>query len=611
MNAKRVSDVWTTPLLLSHRVIWGLTLILLCLLAGQGLAMTPGKINYQGLLQDTDTGDPLEGTHTLIFKIFDQAEEGMELWSETQVVEVGPTGVFSVILGSTDPIDLSFSAPYWLEVEVAGEVLLPRRELVSVPYAFRSRDSDQADNADSLGGVPSGNYVVEGEVGVVTTDMISDGSGSGLDADLLDGLDSDAFADSGHTHDDRYYTQDSLNTAGTINDTANPVDWTRLKSVPAGFADGTDDVGPGDGHSLDADDGSPVDALYVDSEGRVGIGTMTPAQGRVQVEATGKAIYARSNTGTGVFAVAGEAVGGESDAAIVATSTTKRAISAVSLIFSALYGETSAPVGAAIVGRNTGGGQAIVGYSAGPYTAVSGVNDGDGTAVGGYANSGIGVWGTTIATDGIPVAGTQLGYSTDDLPGGYKPGGYFGGRSGVIGVTKEHAGSAVRGDAQNPGAFSGVFTSDGHGVSISTPAGKTGLSVFGGTKTALVATADGARSLYCEEASEVWFSDYGFGKLESGVAMVEVDPVFAQTVNLGEPYHVFLQAYGDADLYVASRGGEGFEVRVREGDPYVEFSYRLMAKRLGYENERLARAPWADNDTHLSPEKAARQQGED
>jgi hypothetical protein len=74
---------------------------------------------------------------------------------------------------------------------------------------------------------------------------------------------------------------------------------------------------------------------------------------------------------------------------------------------------------------------------------------------------------------------------------------------------------------------------------------------------------------------------------------------------------VFLQAYGDADLYVASRGGEGFEVRVREGDPYVEFSYRLMAKRLGYENERLARAPWADNDTHLSPEKAARQQGED
>ena len=32
-----------------------------------------------------------------------------------------------------------------------------------------------------------------------------------------------------------------------------------------------------DNHSLDADDGAPVDALYVDSEGKVGIGTTTPA----------------------------------------------------------------------------------------------------------------------------------------------------------------------------------------------------------------------------------------------------------------------------------------------------------------------------------------------
>ena len=33
--------------------------------------------------------------------------------------------------------------------------------------------------------------------------------------------------------------------------------------------------GAGDGHSLDADDGSPVDAVYVDSEGKVGINTTT------------------------------------------------------------------------------------------------------------------------------------------------------------------------------------------------------------------------------------------------------------------------------------------------------------------------------------------------
>jgi hypothetical protein len=35
-----------------------------------------------------------------------------------------------------------------------------------------------------------------------------------------------------------------LGSAGTINDSSNPVHWSKLKGVPAGFADGTDDAGP-------------------------------------------------------------------------------------------------------------------------------------------------------------------------------------------------------------------------------------------------------------------------------------------------------------------------------------------------------------------------------
>jgi hypothetical protein len=35
-----------------------------------------------------------------------------------------------------------------------------------------------------------------------------------------------------------------LRTPGTINEGSNPVEWTKLKGVPAGFTDGTDDVGP-------------------------------------------------------------------------------------------------------------------------------------------------------------------------------------------------------------------------------------------------------------------------------------------------------------------------------------------------------------------------------
>jgi hypothetical protein len=78
------------------------------------------------------------------------------------------------------------------------------------------------------------------------------------------------------------------------------------------------------------------------------------------------------------------------------------------------------------------------------------------------------------------------------------------------------------------------------------------------------------------------------------VAHVAVDPTYAETVSLHEPYHVFVQVYGDAEVFVASRTPAGFEVRVRNGDPSVEFSYRIMAKRRGHEANRLDRAPNAD-----------------
>ncbi len=665
-------------------------LITLVALAWLAIAMTTGPatadiprmINYQGLLVDEQTRAPLPGEHTLRFRIYDAVSGGSMLWSEEQQVTADAMGVVSVIVGSGSTIGIPFDAPCWLEVEVDGEILSPRRQMVSVPYAFRAMN---ADNADSLGGIHSGDYIVEGEIGVVTSAMIADGSGSGLDADMLDGLNEDAFADSGHNHDDRYYRQDELNTVGTINGGANPVDWTKLKNVPAGFADGTDNVGgAGDGHSLDAADGSPVDVVYVDaagevgigttgptaelhlraanptvliegtandseiqfksagdasaqvwtiykdsatddlrfyqngdrvtmdnSTGNVGIGTTAPTLGKLQVQATNEAVYAKSTGGTGVFAVAGSAVGGEADAAIVGTSTTVTAISGYSTNGAGVSGRASRATVPAVQGYHSGDGPGIYGRCSGAYPCVEGLRDDDGIAIGGYADTGIAVYGYTSSDYGIPVAGIQPGHATSDIAVWYQPGGYFGGRNGVIGLTKESSGYAVFGLAENPSAHAGAFISEGNGVFITTPPGKSGLSVTGGTKSALVATAGGARSLYCEEASEVWFSDYGFGKLDGGGALVAIDPVFAETVNLTEPYHVFLQAYGDADLYVASRSTEGFEVRLREGDPAVEFSYRLVAKRLGYEQDRLARAPWADSDAHLYPDKTARRQGEE
>ena len=138
-------------------------------------------------------------------------------------------------------------------------------------------------------------------------------------------------------------------------------------------------------------------------------------------------------------------------------------------------------------------------------------------------------------------------------------------------------------------------TGAGGGVEITTNGGP-GLQVSGGTKNAVVQTSSGARALYTEESAEVWFTDYGFARLTNRRAHVVIDSTFAETVNLSEPYHVFVQSYGDAELIVTTRTATGFDVVMREGKQRdAEFSYRLVAKRLGFEAERLKPAPWADD----------------
>jgi hypothetical protein len=139
----------------------------------------------------------------------------------------------------------------------------------------------------------------------------------------------------------------------------------------------------------------------------------------------------------------------------------------------------------------------------------------------------------------------------------------------------------------------------GNGVRISTVAGTMGLQVVGGSKNAVVGTSTGARALHAEEATEVWFTDYGFARLQNGRAVVTIDPTFLETVRLDLPYHVFVQAYGPAELYVSRRSAGSFEVRARPGAADTDFSFRIVGKRRGFEDQRLNRAPWADHDPNL------------
>ena len=69
---------------------------------------------------------------------------------------------------------------------------------------------------------------------------------------------------------------------------------------------------------------------------------------------------------------------------------------------------------------------------------------------------------------------------------------------------------------------------------------------------------------------------------------------------------MFVQPCGRAELYVAERSALGFTVALKDGDPNAEFSYRIVAKRLGFEGKRLERAPWGDQVALPVPDQRSR-----
>jgi len=112
-----------------------------------------------------------------------------------------------------------------------------------------------------------------------------------------------------------------------------------------------------------------------------------------------------------------------------------------------------------------------------------------------------------------------------------------------------------------------------------------------GTKSAIVETKSyGSRALYAMESPENWFEDFGSGKLVNGEAMIRIEPMFAETVNVDQRYHVFVTATGECSLYVTDKGRDFFKVKSLKGSTDCGFEYRIVAKRRGYAKVRLSRS---------------------
>jgi len=267
---------------------------------------------------------------------------------------------------------------------------------------------------------------------------------------------------------------------------------------------------------------------------------------------------------------------------------------------------TNSPTGNALVGINnsttTGGG--LVGHVLGTGTALAGISD-----------HGIGLSGTSFATTGTDFAGvsgfSQIGF------------GVRGGTAANSAASPPQTGAGVLGEG-GTNAIGVQGTSIG-GVAIlgigSVLAGQfngpvvingnlnvNGSFTASGIKSAAVPSGNGDSKvlLYCLEAPESLFEDFGEVTMQGGTAAVSIRPDFAQTVDVSTA-KIFLTEYGDAGgVYVAGRSSDGmtFALASRTGGSGT-IGYRIVAKRDDVQAPRLAPARIPQSVTNfLQPQQA-------
>lgn len=142
-------------------------------------------------------------------------------------------------------------------------------------------------------------------------------------------------------------------------------------------------------------------------------------------------------------------------------------------------------------------------------------------------------------------------------------------------------------------ASSGIFRIRDNALDTVFHVTENGDMFASGSKSAVVDTEDHGRvALYAVESPEVRFEDLGSARLDDGATTVEIDPVFAQTVNLEDGYHVTLTAVCDEPvlLHVTSKRPTGFTVKGWSPEGWrsdCAFDWRLSAHRKGFEDRRL------------------------
>lgn len=595
------------------------TITLIYLISSIAIAAyaVPSMISYQGELSDAN--GPMNGAIVFVFLLFDQESGGAPLWSDTDTLLVDE-GLFHAYLGANSPLpgNLFTSSPLWLETQVDGEILTPRQQFVSVPFSLRAARADTADvalhalSADDLLWDTNGTDVFRpsGNVGIGTSTpqfkLSVNGTvnthGYHLEGnEIIHHVDADTYRLQSHDGSSRIVINDNsvsipedLLVSGRVGITQNGY-WGDLdlftghpSSYPRLYIYET----PGGGGERQET------ALYTNGRLRLRELNATESVTAVTYFGDGSNLTGIAGTTDNDWTISGSDIYRITGEIGVGTSSPDAPLHISSGVVS---NQGLLHVNATNAKGTTRAIFAETGSSGSNSTAIFGQqNNSNPNSSGGT----FGVFGRilrsagTIGHSSAAVFGDAIG--NGDTNGDGHPEPFDALANGVQGETWSTNNSAAGGRfyaAQVTGQADAVY-----GQTNSTDAGSYALYGSGpmlvtGTKSAGVMTrSQGPSEMYSVEATEVWFEDFGQGRLEHGKALIGLDPVFLEVVTIDDanPYHVFLQFYDNATMNdcVVIRHDHSFEVLEKnQGRSTASFSFRITAKRKFHEGKRMQPVP--------------------
>ena len=280
-------------------------------------------LSYQGRLADPATGAPkADGSYSMTFRIYDAAAAGTTLWTEIKDIPVSK-GLFSTLLGDTTalPTTLFDGNDRWLGVKVLSDAeTAPRMRMAFVPYASWALNAGALEgqnaafyrNASNINAGTLADAQIPAAITrddeVITIVKGADGSGSGVDADLLDGQNSTAFAASTHNHDGAYVNQTGPDSMTGSSDTSAIFSVTQSGSQDGVFATtASTEAGEGAIHGRAGTAGPAINSVAAvvgdSNDGRGVVGTSTNSDGMLGYSTNGNGVNGQSSNGYGVYAL--------------------------------------------------------------------------------------------------------------------------------------------------------------------------------------------------------------------------------------------------------------------------------------------------------------------